>query len=352
MSETVTALVVTYNRFELLLLTLGALQAQTRPVDRIVLLDNGSSDGTYARLLASGLDLRRVDYVRLDSNRGPARGFWQGMSYAVADGADWVWVMDDDVLPDPDCLESLLRALDRLPPPAALGYLQSRVVGEDGRSQNTPEVAWRTEDGNYPDWERLLKHGIVATSKAALTSTLIPRTTLERFPPPSPDFFMWGEDSDFTLRVTADLPAFLVGASRAVHLRRIARPVNPLTETDPVRLRYMRYKCRNNVYIRRRYYGFWPMMDCLWGAGSQFVRALARGNLPAARALALGTLSAFRFRPRLTPAADPALMAEHRVLLRQGQRVGRPDGARPDGTATLSDVPDYAPTADAAALSP
>ncbi len=337
MSQTVAALVVTYNRFDLLSLTIQALLAQTRQVDAIVLLDNGSTDGTYEKLLASGLDLSRVDYVRLEPNRGPARGFWQGMSYAHAGGADWVWVMDDDVLPDPDCLETMLAALPKLPPVEGIGYLQSRVVGEDGRSQNTPEVAWRTDGTNYPDWERLLKDGIVAISKAALTSTLVPRTTLDRFAPSAPDFYMWGEDSDFTLRVTAELPAFMIGASRAVHLRKIAKPVSPMTETDPARLRLMRHKCRNNVYIRMRYYGFWSALECAWGAGGQFLRALARGNLAAARALFAGTLSALWFRPRLHRTADPALMAEHTVLLRRGRpipRLGgimRPRAAEPEG---------------------
>lgn len=321
MSQTVTALVVTYNRFNLLLLTIGALLAQTRLPDRIVLLDNGSTDGTFDKLVASGVDLSRVDYVRLEPNRGPARGFWQGMSYAHAGGADWVWVMDDDVVPDPDCLETMLAALPKLPPMDQIGFLQSRVVGEDGRSQNTPEVAWRTDGTNYPDWERLLKDGIVVISKAALTSTLVPRATLDRFPPSAPDFFMWGEDSDFTLRVTAELPAFMIGASRAVHLRKIAKPVSPMTETDPARLRLMRHKCRNNVYIRRRYYGFWSAAECVWGAGGQFVRALGRGNFAAARALFAGTVSAFWFEPRLPPTADPALMAQHMVLLRQGRPV-------------------------------
>lgn len=342
MSQSVAAVVVTYNRFELLLLTVRALLAQTRPLDRVVLLDNGSTDGTFERLRASGTDLSRVDYVRLEPNRGPARGFWQGMSYAYAMGHDWIWVMDDDVLPDPDCLEIMLAALPKLPPVDEIGYLQSRVVGEDGRSQNTPEIAWQADEESYPDWERLLADGIVAVSKAALTSTLVPRTTLDRFPPSAPDFFMWGEDSDFTLRVTAERRGYLIGASRAVHLRKIAKPISPMSETDPVRLRLMRHRCRNTVYIRHRYYGLWSMMDCVWGAGGQFVRSLARGNFVAAKAVLMGTVSGFWFRPRIPPTADPTLMAEHTVLMQGGRTLSRPTETSGGASADMENDPTVA----------
>ena len=47
MPETVAAVVVTFNRSRLLLECLQALLTQTRPIDRIILVDNASTDGTW-----------------------------------------------------------------------------------------------------------------------------------------------------------------------------------------------------------------------------------------------------------------------------------------------------------------
>lgn len=108
--EKILAVVVTFNRKALVPQTLDALKAQTWPVDRVIVIDNASSDGTPEALRARGfLDDPLVDYVRMETNTGGAGGFHEGMKRAMAAGADWIWVMDDDVAAAPDCLEQLLK---------------------------------------------------------------------------------------------------------------------------------------------------------------------------------------------------------------------------------------------------
>jgi rhamnopyranosyl-N-acetylglucosaminyl-diphospho-decaprenol beta-1,3/1,4-galactofuranosyltransferase len=105
----VTAVVVTYNRKELLAECLDGLFRQTRPVDRILLIDNASTDGTQEFLRQRGyLDASAVEYVRLPANTGGAGGFREGMRRAYASDAEWIWLMDDDVEPVPDALETML----------------------------------------------------------------------------------------------------------------------------------------------------------------------------------------------------------------------------------------------------
>jgi rhamnopyranosyl-N-acetylglucosaminyl-diphospho-decaprenol beta-1,3/1,4-galactofuranosyltransferase len=60
--ETVAAVVVTYNRKELLRQCLGGILAQTRPVDAIYVVDNASTDGTDQMIAAEYAD--RVIYER------------------------------------------------------------------------------------------------------------------------------------------------------------------------------------------------------------------------------------------------------------------------------------------------
>src|SRR3954471_21097710 len=103
MTDEIHALVVTYNRRELLMRNLAALKAQTHPLKSIVVIDNGSTDDTQAAIKA--LNDPAIDHVRLDPNIGPARGFHYGIDYVFAKRRmPWVWIMDDDVIPEPAAL--------------------------------------------------------------------------------------------------------------------------------------------------------------------------------------------------------------------------------------------------------
>lgn len=110
----VTAIIVTYNRKQLLLRCLQAVAGQTRPPDTILLVDNASTDGTAALLEAEGWLARPdVRVLRLETNLGGAGGFAAGWQQALAQGADWLWMMDDDGYPAPDCLARLLDAANQ-----------------------------------------------------------------------------------------------------------------------------------------------------------------------------------------------------------------------------------------------
>ncbi len=98
------AVITTYNRLDLLKKCLDGLRMQTHSLDKIVVVNNGSTDGTTEFLeLESGL------FVIHQRNLGGAGGFYTGMKYASENGAEWVWMMDDDVVPADDCLENLLK---------------------------------------------------------------------------------------------------------------------------------------------------------------------------------------------------------------------------------------------------
>lgn len=110
MTDRITAVIVTYNRKELLLRCLKALDRQTRRPDGILLVDNASTDGTIERLQDTDwLSRPDVQLLRLWENEGGAGGFAAGWGKALADGAEWLWMMDDDGYPADDCLEKLLE---------------------------------------------------------------------------------------------------------------------------------------------------------------------------------------------------------------------------------------------------
>lgn len=107
MADVVVAVVVTHKRRELLATSLQVLASQTRPVDRIVVVDNGAEDAV--RSLVESLEVPTT-YLGSAHNLGGAGGFAYGILTALALGADWVWLADDDGRPEgPDVLATLLE---------------------------------------------------------------------------------------------------------------------------------------------------------------------------------------------------------------------------------------------------
>ena len=114
----ISTVIVTFNRKELLIKCINAVLGQSYLPKTIYIIDNASTDGTEEFLKEKGLHHGQVNgvtirYERLPKNSGGAGGFHAGMKLAHEDGCDAVWMMDDDGLPDKDCLKNLLPHLDQ-----------------------------------------------------------------------------------------------------------------------------------------------------------------------------------------------------------------------------------------------
>jgi rhamnopyranosyl-N-acetylglucosaminyl-diphospho-decaprenol beta-1,3/1,4-galactofuranosyltransferase len=92
----VAAVVVTYNRLPQMLKTLARLLAE--PLDHVIVVENGSSDGTREWL--ASLEDQRLTVIEMAQNGGGALGFEVGMREAGARfNPDWLVLMDDDARP-------------------------------------------------------------------------------------------------------------------------------------------------------------------------------------------------------------------------------------------------------------
>ncbi|OBG38544.1 glycosyltransferase [Mycolicibacter heraklionensis] len=107
MNETIYAVVVTHRRPQQLAESLAALTGQTRAPDHVIVVDN-DNDPAVAELVAG----QSVPCTYLGSRRnlGGAGGFALGILHALAAGADWVWLADDDGRPADDGVLSALLA--------------------------------------------------------------------------------------------------------------------------------------------------------------------------------------------------------------------------------------------------
>lgn len=246
------AVIVTYNRKELLLRCLQAMRAQARRPDRVIVVDNASTDGTPQALHDAGwLDQVDVELLQLTDNTGGAGGFAAGMARALDLGAQWVWVMDDDALPQPEALAAL----------CAVGLDPESVYGSvaiDGGA-----LSWPMERQDTPKRERI---ETLAQAPALCEVRFIPflglmasRQLTERIGLPDPSFFLAVDDVEFCLRARrAGARIRLVSSSRIEH---------PRAQLTCVRFGWRRfynlrlvpwkryYDVRNRLVVARRHYG-------------------------------------------------------------------------------------------------
>ncbi len=282
----VCAVVVTYNRKDILPLCLEAILAQSSVVTKIVLVDNASTDGTEALLKEKGyLSNEHILYKKLSSNTGGAGGFNEGMKIAHSLNPDWVWIMDDDVIPDRNCLEELLKANQAIK--EDVSFLASAIRNADGKAMNVPKLD-RRQFTKYTDWYQYLDEGIVSIVKATFVSLLINNEAIAKCGLPWAPFFIWGDDSEYTQRVIRDYgPAFMVGKSKAVHLRGSAEELSIVKETNVNRIPLYFYLYRNNLI------GFWEYENalykflCMGKLGWDAVRVLLLGKYKGKKLLAI-----------------------------------------------------------------
>jgi rhamnopyranosyl-N-acetylglucosaminyl-diphospho-decaprenol beta-1,3/1,4-galactofuranosyltransferase len=329
--ERVVAVVVTWNRRDLLIESLSAIAAQTRPPDHVVVVDNASDDGTAAMLAERFVQL---DTVRTDRNLGGAGGFAVGLQRALDGGCDAVWLMDDDTVPSPTALARSLEAREKY---AAFtgetpALIASKVEWTDGRDHpmNTP----RRKPGVH-------RHEIYAADavecvpirSASFVSVLVDARTVADRGLPIADYFLWNDDFEFTTRLTRDLPALYCPASVVVHKTQSFGS----TDNDPGERFY--FEVRNKVWLFGRSPGLSATEKAVYGGSSlrRWAKTVAKSSdrrtlLSAARR---GLVDGVRTKPRATDEVIAAATRDAAPGARDGVQSGEPDnresGERGDG---------------------
>jgi dTDP-4-dehydrorhamnose reductase len=299
------AVILTFNRRELVARCLECIFVQSHACDRVIVIDNCSSDGTSEMIRQEWGD--RVEVHTLSRNIGASGGFNVGIRVAYQSGADFVWVMDDDVLPEKDALARLVEADQFLADRGvARAFVISSAWTEDGNVTNVPKIDTRPRAGGYENWPLYLERKMVPVTRATFVSILLPRSIVAQYGLPLAPMFIWGEDSEYTLRITEKCPGYLVSESRVLHLRELSGVVSIMTEVNRTRLKYHRHLIRNQMYTAR-----------IHGAKLDFLRHMVRQlqlllklakahKIEKAGIVLTGFLESFWFHPPVEPAHAPS----------------------------------------------
>lgn len=254
MTTSILAVVVTYNRCELLARCLDYLQQQSRQPEQIVVINNGSTDATESMLYA-----RNVRCITQE-NVGSAGGWHRGIQIALDEGFDAVWLMDDDGYPAHSALNYLEHAFQPW-----MACVSSVVLCEDDASRFVFAFPVLDQEGLPVIFGRRRK---IPTLKALLkisgdgmypfahffNGALVSVAAVRQVGSVNRDFFIFGEEVDFFFRLREFGPVYSVLAAHHLHPDVGKRPYTPGK---------IYYYVKNTLVLNARYFNAVWLRHCL-----------------------------------------------------------------------------------------
>ena len=215
----------------------------------ILVVDNDSSDGSEQKLRSALAG--RATVLQTGDNLGWAGGCNYGIRYALAAGADYVWLFNNDAVADPQALDALVDAAEQSPKAATCGSLIYEL--------DAPEVVcfagggisrWRglTWHQGMGDIDRGQFQTPMSVDYVTGCSMLIRRAAFEQVGLLPEDYFLYYEDSAWCLKAhRLGWQSLFVPTSRVWHRQGTSsREAGGLSPTHAY------YDTRNNLYFIER----------------------------------------------------------------------------------------------------
>jgi GT2 family glycosyltransferase len=247
---------------------LASLAATSYPNHHAIVLDNASTDGSAAAVQAAFPDVR---VIALEQNLGYAGNNNVGIAAAMDDGADWIFVLNEDTVLAPGCIEAMVDAGER--------DLRVGIVGPMVYHHDEPSVIQSAGGRLSSSWESFHEgqnvddHGQFPNSRLvdwiSGCAILVRRAVIEQVGPIDVRYFYYWEETEWCLRATrAGWHVLHVPQARLWHkgVRRDYRP--PATVTY--------YATRNRLMTLAKHHA--PATVWL-AAGFQIARTLISWTL-------------------------------------------------------------------------
>lgn len=244
----VAAVVVTYNRKELLRTTINKLLNQIEKSCDILIINNASTDGTED-MIKEEFTQDSIIYFNTGTNLGGAGGFEYGVSKAVELGYEYVWIMDDDTWPNKDALMELMKADAKLN--GNWGFLSSASYWIDGSickaNRQKKTIFTFVKDGEY-------QKELIPILMGSFVSMFVKSSVIMDIGLPIGEYFIWSDDYEFCGRICKDekRSGYLVTRSKVVHMMKNHTKAQ-IAQDSIERIERYHYLYRNDVHCYRKY---------------------------------------------------------------------------------------------------
>lgn len=218
---TVAAVIVTYNRKQLLMENLDGLMMQTYQMDSIIIVDNASNDGTENALKEKGYFERLpLDYIMMEYNSGGAGGFSYGVQYAYKKGFDFIILMDDDGRPY-NCrtIENLCEKAEEIYLSKSKLLMLNALVTYDGEHLSFG-FGYTDEEINIAQ----KNNEVLMDSISPFNCTLISKELVAKIGVPRADFFISCDEREYNNRAKMN-NAFIATVAKSIYLHPQAKDI-------------------------------------------------------------------------------------------------------------------------------
>lgn len=214
----VVAVTVTYNRINTLEKTILALSKQAKFLDKIIVVDNNSDSEHKNRLKEIEVENSMVEVLWMNNNLGGSGGFYRGMKFALEKyNPKWYWIMDDDAYPIDNCLENLLKYENKLDD---IGFLAPTIYGIDNKEYQMyhHKMISKYKVNDIIAVEKFEDLNSVTEVEAnAFVGPLFSREAIKAVGLPDEGLFIYGDDTEYTYRVSRKLKCYLIKEATINH---------------------------------------------------------------------------------------------------------------------------------------
>lgn len=239
------AVVVTYNRKELLKENIEALINQNYKSFDILVVDNNSTDGTK-EYIENYIKSKKIMYMNTEKNLGGAGGFNFGIKECMKKKYKYIWIMDDDTIPEKNALESIVNKKEFLKDKFSFICSLVKFNEKDLCVMNVPTIngAWLDEYYN-------IENGLVKLNSCSFVSCFVNANVVKKVGLPIKEFFIYGDDCEYTERLTKVLPGYIDINSVVNHKMKVNVDTKiAFVEKERIDRAYFTY--RNTFYIAKK----------------------------------------------------------------------------------------------------
>lgn len=199
----IVCVVVTYNRLEKLKCALESYNNQTMLPQKLIVIDNHSTDGTidYLRTWEKIKDNYEKECVYLTENTGGAGGFYEGIKKALESFCDWIYISDDDAYLEPNVIEKINLYAEKAE--STLGAICGKVEENGGigyfHRRIYKEGVLFLHECNLKDSDYSKEY--VDLSTYSFVGTAVRAEAIWSIGLPNKKFFLWYDDTEHGVRM-------------------------------------------------------------------------------------------------------------------------------------------------------